>query len=206
MHIYAFGSVCRGEIDRSSDIDLIAIVEGFDARFDPATFSIYSYKRIREIWESGNPFAWHLATESRLLFSSDQSDFFSELGEPSQYLSVRSDCEKFTRIFQDAAQAIEAGTDSVVFELSTVFLAIRNFATCFALGTSIQKDFSRFSAKHLEASPVPISSMTFNILERARLLSTRGKGCSLQRLEIESVKAELDSINSWMNNLLSKIE
>lgn len=36
MHIYAFGSICRGEIDKNSDIDLLAIVDGFDARLWPA--------------------------------------------------------------------------------------------------------------------------------------------------------------------------
>jgi len=205
MHIYAFGSICRGEIDRNSDIDMIALVDSFDDRFDPSTFSIYSYRRMREIWEAGNPFAWHLATESRLLFSSDQSDFFSELGDPSKYLNVRRDCEKFAQIFHDAARAIEAGTDNVVFELSTVFLAIRNFATCLALGTSAQNDFSRFSAKRLEGAPVPISSSTFSILEKARLLSTRGKGHNLLRSETESVKAELDSIGRWMSELQKEI-
>lgn len=204
MHIYAFGSICRGEIDRNSDIDMITLVEGFDDRFDPSIFSVYSYKRIKEIWGAGNPFAWHLATESRLLFSSDQSNFFEELGEPNEYLSMQTDCEKFAGIFHDATRAIEAGTESVIFELSTVFLAIRNFATCFSLGTSAQNDFSRFSAKRMEGSPVPISSSSFSILERARILSTRGKGNALLPSEIDSVLTELSSISNWMSDLLEK--
>ncbi len=205
MHIYAFGSICRGDVDKNSDIDLIALVEGFDDRFDPSTFSIYSYKRIKEIWEAGNPFAWHLATESRLVFSSDQSDFLVDLGVPNEYRNMRSDCEKFARIFHDAARAIESGTESMVFELSTVFLAIRNFATCFSLGTPTQSDFSRFSAKRLKEAPVPISSSSFSILERARILSTRGKGDAILPSETHSVKSELDSVNQWMNELLNRI-
>lgn len=37
MHIYAFGSICRGEVDASSDIDMLAIVNGHDARFRPTS-------------------------------------------------------------------------------------------------------------------------------------------------------------------------
>ena len=57
MHIYAFGSVCRGDVLPSSDIDLLAITEGHDSRFDPNNYSIYSYNRIKELWQEGNPFA-----------------------------------------------------------------------------------------------------------------------------------------------------
>jgi len=42
MHIYAFGSLCRGEIGLDSDIDLLAIVDQFDERLDQKLFSIYS--------------------------------------------------------------------------------------------------------------------------------------------------------------------
>lgn len=66
MHIYVFGSTCRGDILPSSDVDLLAIVDGYDSRFDPNIYSIYSYQRIKEIWDEGNPFAWHLSLESRL--------------------------------------------------------------------------------------------------------------------------------------------
>ena len=48
VHIYAFGSVCRGDLSIGSDVDLLALVSGLDARFDPDMFSIYSYKRIEE--------------------------------------------------------------------------------------------------------------------------------------------------------------
>ena len=61
MHIYAFGSLCRGEVDFGSDVDLLSIIEGPDSRFDPDVFAKYSYDRIRSLWKEGNPFAWHLA-------------------------------------------------------------------------------------------------------------------------------------------------
>ena len=59
-HFYAFGSVCRGEIDPASDIDLLACLSTPNPEIDPKKFSIYTYERIRELWHEGNPFAWHL--------------------------------------------------------------------------------------------------------------------------------------------------
>jgi predicted nucleotidyltransferase len=82
VHIYAFGSICRGEIDTKSDIDLLAIVGGNDNHFDTSTYSMYSYNRLTELWLEGNPFAWHLATESKLIYSSDEKDFIKDLGSP----------------------------------------------------------------------------------------------------------------------------
>ena len=134
MHIYAFGSVCRGDISPGSDIDLLAIVEGYDSRFDPDIYSIYSYKRIREIWKEGNPFAWHLSLEARILFSSDRSDFLSSLGSPALYRNCVRDCDKFFSLFREARISLEKNSTSKVFDLSMIFLSIRNIATCFSLG------------------------------------------------------------------------
>lgn len=102
MHIYAFGSLCRGDVASNSDIDLLAIVDRLDLRFDPELFSIYSYSRINELWEEGNPFAWHLALESSLIFSSTQENYIKQLGNPKNYRNCISDCEKFLALFQEA--------------------------------------------------------------------------------------------------------
>lgn len=81
MYIYAFGSICRGEIDFYSDVDLIAISDDLVQlkNLDPNKFSIYSEKRIKEYWEIGNPFAWHLYKESKLIFSSTEHNFLKSM-------------------------------------------------------------------------------------------------------------------------------
>jgi hypothetical protein len=95
MHIYAFGSVCRGEISQNSDIDLLVIGGGDASQYDPDIYSIYSYERIQQLWLEGNPFAWHLFLESRILFSSDEQDFLRNLGRPAPYKYCTRDCERF---------------------------------------------------------------------------------------------------------------
>src|SRR5260370_33489855 len=101
MHIYAFGSVCRGEVSTGSDVDLLAIVENDESRFDLDVYSVYSYERIQDLWEEGNPFAWHLFLESRILFSGDAKDYLKALGSPNPYRHCIRDCEKFLALFCD---------------------------------------------------------------------------------------------------------
>lgn len=77
QHIYAFGSLCRGELDEFSDVDLLACVESQEQvrNINPRRFSVYTHDRIRALWSEGNPFAWHLYLESKLVFASDDKDF-----------------------------------------------------------------------------------------------------------------------------------
>jgi len=205
MHIYAFGSVCRGEIDYGSDVDLLAIVDEHDDVFDPNLFSIYSYKRIKELWSEGNPFAWHLAKEARLLYSLNCDNFIESLGNPNRYDRTKADCEKFQRLFSAALSSIESGSKSPIYDLSTMFLAIRNFATCYALGCLGLCEFSRYSAQRLGKKSLEISYDNFRILERSRILSTRGYGEIIYKEEVQKVLKEVPVIHTWMNKLLKEI-
>jgi hypothetical protein len=206
MHIYAFGSVCRGDISLNSDTDLLAITDGHDSRFDPDIYSIYSYKRIKEIWQEGNPFAWHLALESKLLFSSDQNDYLKSLGNPAAYRNCFRDCQKFYRLFREACTSIAANSTSRVFDLSTIFLSVRNIATCFSLGVTAHPDFSRNSATKLDLFSIKISSGAYQVLERARILCTRGNGNDITDSEVDIAILEFDEIDKWMDRLTKGAE
>lgn len=206
MHIYAFGSVCRGDVSVGSDVDLLVIVHGHDARFDADTYSIYSYERIREIWNEGNPFAWHLHLESKLLFASDETDFLCSLGIPQPYRHHARDCDKFYALFREAYRSLEMNTASIVFDLSTVFLSLRNFATCLSLGLSDQPDFSRHAAIRLPDDPLDIPRRPYEILERTRILCTRGYGATITQDELRIAVASLPQIDKWMARLLLEVK
>ena len=206
VHIYAFGSVCRGDLSIGSDVDLLALVSGLDARFDPDMFSIYSYKRIEELWNEGNPFAWHLTLESRLLFSNDQSDYLKHLGNPGTYRKCTEDCRKFYNLFCKSYLSLTSGDQSRIFDLSVIFLSIRNIATCYSLGVTQQPNFSRRSALNLGSSSVPVSGEAFEVLERARMLCTRGFGRGITEQEITSTVQDLQQVGGWMRNLVERAE
>lgn len=205
MHIYAFGSVCRGDVSRDSDVDLLAVVEGNDARFSADDYSIYSYERVKEIWKEGNPFAWHLSIESKLIYSSDRSDLLETLGRPNTYKKCHQDCEKFFALFRDARASFESRAESKVFNLSMVFLAIRNFATCFSLGSLGHPEFSRNSALQLGDHSLSISGNAYEVLERARILCTRAIGASITDQEAHIAFQQFPRIDEWMKRLLTKV-
>jgi hypothetical protein len=202
MHIYAFGSVCRGEVDASSDIDMLAIVNGYDSRFNPSDYSVYSYERILDLWKQGNPFAWHLFLESKLVYSQDDNDFIKSIGEPSSYKSGIEDCEKFREIFLSAKESIVGSDLTAIFDLSSVFLAVRNFATCYSLHSDLIPNFSRNSAHNLGKQSIPIDTSKYSLLERSRVLCTRGLGEILNSTDIDEAKKSLGEIDSWMSGIL----
>jgi hypothetical protein len=206
MHIYAFGSICRGDISLDSDVDLLALVEGRDPRLDPDKFSIYSYKRIQELWAAGNAFAWHLAPESKLIYSEDRRDFLKELGTPAAYAGAANDCRRFQTIFETALLSVQEGTPSLVFELSTMFLSIRNIATCYSLALLPTPTFGRNSARQLGPRSIPISDNFYSILMQARLLSTRGAGDDIGEVDTSKLAHELAACRQWMNQLCLEAE
>jgi len=204
MHIYAFGSLCRGEISLDSDIDLLAIIDEYDERLNKNVFSIYSYASIQKIWKEGNPFSWHLHSEAKLIYSSTGFDFIKSLGIPNEYKKGISDCKKFNFLFKNSLTSIEKyGLN--VFELSTIFLAIRNIATCYSLFVNKQLNFSRNSALLIKENSINISHQCYEILMRARVLNIRGNGEIISDFEFDIVNNELLVIENWMDKILNEV-
>jgi hypothetical protein len=203
MHIYAFGSICRGEIAPGSDIDLLAITSGGTNKLSRSMFSIYSHSKIRRIWKEGNPFAWHLHLESRLIHSSDETNFINALGPPTAYTNAREDCERFLKVYRQASSSLHNDHDSVIFDLSAAFLGLRNFSTCYLLGRG-RPDFSRGAALNLMTEMPPIDVRIYRFLERARLLCTRGYGVALASTEIAQTIEALPKLEEWMLRLIKE--
>ncbi len=201
MHIYAYGSLCRGEIVTTSDIDLIALVEADSRMLDPIVFTVYRYSQLPNLWSEGNPFAWHLALESRLIFAEDGVDFVRELGRPARYRNWLTDSEKFKEIYIAAKDALAARRDTTTFELSTVYLAIRNLAICFSLHVGRAPVFSRGAFRQLGAHSLRVDPRSIRILEDARILSTRGIGSQPSDSDVDHVLSKLPKLDAWISNL-----
>ncbi|WGE72358.1 nucleotidyltransferase domain-containing protein [Actinobacillus equuli subsp. haemolyticus] len=204
MHIYAFGSICRGEMTDTSDIDvLVCHAQHENINFSDKEFSIYSYEKLAYLWKEGNPFAWHLFTESKLIYSNDDSDYIYNLGEPAQYRNIKNDLKKFKELFNTSSSEINQENINITFNLSCIFLAIRNIATCYSLfmGTPC---FSRNSALKIRPK-LSISNSAFITLENARILTTRGIGTNITSSQIDEVKSQLDYIIDWINNIEERI-
>jgi hypothetical protein len=207
MHIYAFGSLCRGEVDIGSDVDLLLLSnDGTSPRVNMQQFSVYTYERMLELWNGGNPFAWHLATEARLIYSGDRSDYIGDLKDPAPYVDYPVDCRKFLALFEEAYQSVSNTRSTIVFDLGTIFLSIRNLATCYALGVLRWPIFSRDAALRIGGKSVPIDVEAYAVLERARLLSTRGQGDTLSEQDLEVALRGISPIQQWMKELAMEAE
>ncbi len=207
MYIYAFGSVCRGEIDKDSDIDLLAIIKEQNSNsFDTQKFSIYTEERLIELWNEGNPFAWHLFLESKLIYSETGVDFIQKLGKPCSYKNLVNDLEKFYSLYNSAVLSLKESNSSYIFDLSMIFLAMRNFASCYSLGVLNESLFSRNSAIILKSDRLNITAESFLILKRARIISTRGVGELINESELKKVLSEIKKITKWFDSLIKKYE
>lgn len=140
------------------------------------------------------------------MFASDRCDFLRTLGDPNPYSNCRRDCEEFYALFRGARDSLSNGNSAKVFELSTIFLSVRNFATCFSLGMMDYPCFARNSAMRLGNSSIKISKRAFAILERARLLSTRGFGTAIENSDIEATVLSTQLIENWMIILLQEVK
>lgn len=205
MYIYIFGSFVRGEIDNYSDIDLLLILQNESKTdLDPNKFSIYTLDRIKELWNEGNPFAWHLYHESKLIFSNNDNDIIKELGKPSVYKNLKNDLIKFKNLFDDSLFSYYNSDDSKIFDLSMIFLSIRNFASCYCLGKLNKINFSRNSSLKLDKLSLKISEESFLILQKARILSTRGNCDMISNDEFKKINSELDEISQWFNKIYNE--
>lgn len=204
MEIYAFGSIVRGEIDEFSDVDLLILkdLEEKIPEIDKEKFSIYTFQRITQLWEEGNPFSWHLFLESKCLFSNNNIPFLKSLGKPKPYVNLLNDLNKFQQLFLDSKFSIESNQNSVDFDLSMIFLAIRNFASCFSLGFLKIEEFSRDTALKIGQYSIQINLTTYNKLKEARILATRGVGERITEDDLKVIMIEFHIIEKWFNDLL----
>lgn len=210
MEIYAFGSIMRGEIDELSDIDILVLkdIEELIPNIDKEKYSIYTYQRILQMWEEGNPFSWHLFSESKCLYHNNDNTnpFLETLGKPSQYTNMVFDLHKFHTLFKESVNSIHKGYDSVDFDLSMIFLAIRNFASCFSLGYLKKNEFSRDAAIKIEKYSIDIDISIYNRLKESRILATRGIGRSITDQELHIILNQLPKIEKWFVKLLNFVE
>ena len=207
MNLYIFGSYVRGEFDEASDVDFL-IIKGITEHrhYDLNKFSVYEESRIKDLYDEGNPFAWHLHYESKLVFSSDGKDFLLDLGQPNLYSNMQSDLIKFEKLFYSALDSLILDSSSRIFDLGTIFLSIRNFSTCFSLGYLNEVNFSRDSCLKLGNFSLKVSKENYNLMKRCRILSTRGIGFNITKKEFDNFVNEIPAIKNWFQTIKHEIQ
>jgi hypothetical protein len=123
-----------------------------------------------------------LHLESKLIYSSDGSDYIRDLGKPAPYSAGQKDCSLFIHITRKALESCRHDRGTLLFDLSTAFLGIRNFSTCYLL-TRGKADFTRNVALTIFQDLNESELLAYSVLEKSRILCTRGLGRVVGDLE-----------------------
>lgn len=188
--LYVFGSVARGEVSPTSDIDILVIPFTSDRSLFPAEWSIYSPELVEDYFRKGRLFAWHLYLEAQCIFTPNKTSFLDALGAPAPYSTMAQDILELEILLKEAIEEIKSGTNSLVYELGIVYTAVRDIAMSASWALLKTPSFSRRAPYELPV-PCPLSFMSYENAMLARHCSTRGVEISidLERTAQEVVRA-----------------
>lgn len=171
--IYIFGSMTRGEVSPSSDVDVLVIQENPDQNLFPPSWSVYSKKTIEMYFSTGRLFAWHLHIDAVRVYPRSGSGFLAELGEPAPYSSVAEDLSDLRLLLQNSVLELQNGSPSSIYELGLAYTAIRDIAMAASWEMLSKPSFSRYAPYELPMRcPLPLA--VYETAMRARHASTRG--------------------------------
>lgn len=201
--LYIFGSVTRGEVSPTSDIDVLVIPLGDEPSEYPNAWSIYSPAIIDSYFESGRLFAWHLHLEAKCVHSANPTPYLASLGAPAPYSSASKDIDELEGMLRDSLHEIQNQTTNVIYELGIAYTAIRDIAMAASWALLERPCFSR-NAPFLLPMPCPISREAYRGAMLARHSSTRG---SDHTIDVEFIAKELMAapVLSWVRNIRSSI-
>lgn len=171
--LYVFGSLARGEVSPSSDVDILAIPGADNRRDFPRTWSVYSKETIESYFRAGRLFAWHLHLEAVRVYPLQGSSFLTGLGSPNSYTTARADIIELEALLEGALRELRCGTDSVIYELGIGYTAIRDIAMAASWRMLGKPSFSR-NAPYLLPVNCPLPLKSFHTAMLARHASTRG--------------------------------
>jgi len=189
VSIRVFGSVARGDNDYRSDLDILAIladnqkpseepVNDFVLKLfgEKGSISWYSYRRIRELFQEGHLFAWHIFLESKQIAPANKTDVVNQLGEPSKYTSAYRDMASLLGILSSVKRAIIECPRNVVYEAGLIYVCTKNIALIASSFGDRRLDFSRYSPYNLNIEFVefPLARKDYDLLIQARHSSMRG--------------------------------
>lgn len=188
LSVHIFGSVARGERDRLSDLDLLAVVADHEGkvpetdvlRLVPAdlrdiepSISWYGQRRLREMFANGELFAWHLHRETVTLF--EEEPVLTTLGEPAPYSDAAADVASFEVILSGIAGQLRLSPENAIYELGLIYVCLRNICMAASAALGPTPDFSRYSPFTLQGFPAaPITRAEYELAMACRMAGQRG--------------------------------
>lgn len=202
--IFIFGSMVRGEVSRTSDCDILVIPDGdVDRSLLPESWSVYHRQTIKEFYEKGRLFAWHLHLEGQCVFSARDKNWLEILGTPHSYNDAKEDVGELSALLSESLNALRGGSNSEVYELGICYTALRDIAMSASWSQLGRPSFSRNAPYYLQP-PLPLSEQAYASAMNARHFSTRGGSfpSNVQQTVVQFLEAPL---LEWAQTLWSKL-
>ncbi|WP_080420642.1 nucleotidyltransferase domain-containing protein [Burkholderia ubonensis] len=188
--IRLFGSRARGDNGTSSDLDVLCVVDTSresdpsqtDAllsdllQADKGDVSYYSERRLREMFDTGHLFAWHLYLESKPMWSEAAGSFVESLGRPACYADASKDIAELMEIAKEAVESLRDPNSTVIYEGGILYVCCRNAALIASTRVCRAPVFGPQSPMQVivPGIPFPLSDDEYRLLIAARHSVTRG--------------------------------
>ena len=204
MEFYVYGSITRGELDQNSDVDILCLIdesEDVNGRV-PLNFSIYSKGRIKQHYEHGTLFAWHLYRDSRLIFPIE-GGFLKKIGSPKEYSSSYEDLGLLNELLRKAIANIQDSQINLIYELGLVYVSVRNIATIASWFLPEGLCCSRYVPYYIKEIGFPLKKEDYEVLIACRHATTRGRKVQLDK--VLHVSKYLNLLAQWANSVTKEI-
>lgn len=171
---YVFGSLVRGEVGSTSDVDVLVVPTSLKpSGHYPRGWSVYSREVLQAYHSAGRLFAWHLWLEAKCVFTPFSEAWLQSLGPPARYDSLSRDIDDLATLLAQSIEQLKAGTSSSIFEVGLVYTSLRDIAMSASAGLLARPSFST-RAPYLLPFDFPVSERTYRQAMLARHSSTRG--------------------------------
>lgn len=210
--IYLYGSTARGDAVSSSDTDILVVCESakvfvldkhymstlLTAEVNHEDISIYSFSRIKEMYEQGHLYAWHLYLESQFL--AGDIDRLAMLGKPAVYDSYENDVNPLLAILRAIPEQLEVNKSNIIYEAGLAYVATRNIAMSSSYFSEVGLTFNAFSPFLISSTSnaFPLTIDQYSLLRSARLSGTRGSEPPV--FQLEELLNWVAKLNEWAVN------
>lgn len=171
--IYAFGSVTRGDVSPTSDVDILVVDDTPSSSRFPRDWSVYSKAVVSNYYKAGRLFAWHLHLQAVLLHPAGGGGFLAQLGAPARYTTAADDIAELRVLLCSSIDEIRRCSPNQIYELGLVYTSLRDVAMSASWQLLGRPSFSRYAPYEINP-PCPLPLFAYETAMKSRHASTRG--------------------------------
>jgi predicted nucleotidyltransferase len=204
---YVFGSLVNGDFDKGSDVDILIITNIIGSDTFPANWSVYTEKRIIELYKKGTLFSWHLYNDAiPVSILARKNDFLRKIGRPNDYKSAFTEIEYLSQLLKVSLEELSTRSPSVVYELGLIALGIRDIGMAASMSLTGSFNFSKYAPTELGDFSIPMDRCFYDSLIECRRATIRGgRVLDVQQLKFDVLNNK-EKLAIWVANIKKAVQ